>query len=51
MKNSINYTNSDDYVFTVESTNTYMLDLRLDCAVYFIQQSIAAMSSIIKAAQ
>jgi hypothetical protein len=45
IKISINYNNIDDYVFVAESTNIFML------VVYFIQRSIVAMSSTVKAVQ
>ena len=51
IKNSIYYNNSDDYVSVVEFTNTCKLGLGSNHAMYLIQQSTMAMSSIIKATQ
>jgi len=49
VKNSIYFNNSDDYITTSSSIETMLLDLNMDCGVYFMQRTTTTISSLVKA--
>ena len=50
VRNSIYFNNSDDYLATANLSNTCLLGLSSDCAIYFVQLNTTKMSLIAKAA-
>jgi len=49
VRNSIYFNNSDDYINASSSTETMLLELGMDCGVYFMQRTTMTMSSSVKA--